>query len=139
MPAQHSAGAIIFRREGKRVFYLLLNYHPGYWGLAKGAIEKGETVTETAKREIQEETGLTDIEFLDGFKVNEKYFFTDKGEKIFKTVTFLLAETKTEAVKISWEHIGYVWLPFEEAEQRLTYPKEKEFMKQANEFILSQK
>lgn len=135
MPVQHSSGAIIFRKEKGKVYYLLLNYRPEYWGLAKGAIKKGETIEETARREIQEETGLTDITFIEGFKVQEKYFFTSKGRKIFKTATFLLAQTKTKQIKLSWEHIGYTWLPYEQALERITYPSEKKFLQKAERFI----
>ncbi len=135
MPVQHSSGAIIFRKDKSKIHYLLLNYHPEYWGLAKGAIEPGETVEDTARREIQEETGLTDITFIEGFKVEESYFFTSKGQRVFKIVTFLLAQTMTEQIKLSWEHIGYAWLPYEEALERITYPSEKKFLQKAHRFI----
>ncbi len=135
MPVQHSSGAIIFRKDQGKVFYLLLNYHPEYWGLAKGAAEKGETIEDTARREIQEETGLVDITFIEGFKVEESYFFTSQGQRVFKMVTFLLARTKTEEIKISWEHIGYAWLPYKEALEKITYPSEKKFLQKAHRFI----
>jgi bis(5'-nucleosidyl)-tetraphosphatase len=104
MPVEHSAGAIVFRREKRRLLYLLLHYEEGHWGSAKGHIEKGETIEETARREIREESGLTDLRFCPGFKETNKYFFAAGGQRIFKTVVFLLAETRTEKVTLSFEH-----------------------------------
>jgi bis(5'-nucleosidyl)-tetraphosphatase len=135
MTSLHSAGAVIFRREEGMVYYLLLQYSLSYWGLAKGGIEKGEKVEETAAREIQEETGLSDIHFVDGFKVDIGYFFKREGQKIFKDVSFLLAETCRKDVKISFEHIGYIWLPFKEAVEKVTFQNEKKLLQLANDFV----
>ncbi len=135
MPAQHSAGAIIFRREEGTPYYLLLQYSPTYWGLAKGGIEKDEKIEETAAREIQEETGLTDIHFAGDFKVEIEYFFHREGQRIYKTVTFLLAETHEKEVKISFEHIGYIWLPYAEAVEKVSFENEKKLLQKAREHI----
>ena len=139
MPFEKSAGAVIFRKENKKIYYLLLHYQAGHWDFPKGIIEKGEKIEETAKREIREETGIEDIKFVEGFKNWIKYFFRVKGKNIFKIVTFLLAETKEKKVKISWEHIGYKWLPYEEALSQLTFKNAKEILKKANYFLKTQK
>ena len=81
MPAEHSAGAIVFRNEKSENFYLLLEYRPDYWGFSKGNIEKGEAVEETARREIREETGLTDIQFIEGFKVQRTIYLHQARSK----------------------------------------------------------
>ena len=52
MPYEHSAGAVIFRKENERPLYLLLHYEAGHWGCAKGHVENSETIEETARREI---------------------------------------------------------------------------------------
>lgn len=135
MPVQHSAGAIIYRKESGQIFYLLLHYEEGHWGSAKGHIEKMETIEETARREIREETGLKDIRFINEFKELNQYFFHTREGKVFKTVTFLLAETGTKEVKLSCEHIGFAWLPFEEAMKKITYKNEKQLLQKARDFI----
>jgi len=151
MPREKSAGGIIFRKEAGNVYYLLLHYTPsekgkhGHWGFAKGHVEEGENDEQTARREIAEETGITDLKIIAGFKEQEKYFFRQvyglKGEArkkapwIFKLVIFFLAETKTQVVKISDEHIGYVWLPYQEARKKISFKNSKELLTKANNFI----
>ncbi len=135
MPIEKSAGAVIFSRTDKKIDYLLLYYQAGHWDFPKGNIEKGEKLEETVKREVKEETGIKDIKFAPGFKESIKYFYKLKGKNIFKIVTFFLAETKTKKVKISWEHIGYQWLPYEEAFEQLTFKNAKEILKKANDFL----
>jgi len=137
MLTEHSAGAIIFRKDRGKIWYLLLEYRPDYWGLSKGNIEKGETVEVTARREVQEETGLTDLELVRDFKEKAQYIYSRQGEKVFKTVTFLLAKTETKDIKISWEHAGFVWLPYEKAIEKITYPSDKKLLQQAQEFLVS--
>lgn len=142
MPIEKSAGAIIFRKEKNKIYYLLLHY-PGvshraekdYWDFPKGHIEKGEREIETVRREVFEETGLKDIEFIEGFKEGIKYFFKFRGKNILKFVTFYLAETKIKDVKISFEHLGYKWLSFEEAIKKLTFKNAKEILRKANNFL----
>ena len=141
MPVERSAGAVIFRRENNKIYYLLLHYPSNakapkeYWDFPKGHIEKRENLEETAKREVEEETGLKDLELIEGFKEWVKYFFKFEGKNILKFVTFYLGETKTKDVKISGEHIGFEWLPYEKAIEQLTFKNAKEILKKANNFL----
>ena len=142
MTVEKSAGAIIFRKEGEKPLFLLLNYPPAsrkqkeYWDLPKGHIEKGEKPEDTVKREIEEETGLKDVEFFEGFKETIKYFFKRESENILKFVTFYLLETKTKEVKISFEHLGFEWLPYEKALVKLTFKNAKEVLRKANNQLI---
>ncbi len=140
MLIEKSAGAIIFRKN-KQIKYLLLHYPSSarsakaYWDFPKGHIEKGEKELDTVKREVEEETGLKDLEFMMGFKERIKYFFKLKGKTIFKIVTFYLAKTKTKKIKISGEHMGYQWLSFEEALEQIAFKNSKELLMKANQFL----
>ena len=161
MPVEKSAGAIIFRRENDKIYYLSLHYPPSsrkrdsvgkergkpssaakapkeYWDLPKGHIKKGEKEIETVRREVEEETGLKDIEFVDDFKEWIKYFFKFRGKNILKFVTFYLAETKEKDIKVSFEHLGFEWLSYEKAIEKLTFQNAKKILKKANE-LLSEK
>ena len=141
MPVEHSAGAIIFRKEEGKNFYLLLHYPSSskakkdYWDLPKGHPKKGERESEVIKREVEEETGLKDIKFIEGFKEEIKYFFKFQGQTIFKTVIFYLAETYTKEIRISEEHIGFQWLTFKEAKEQLTFKNAREIIQKADDFL----
>jgi 8-oxo-dGTP pyrophosphatase MutT (NUDIX family) len=135
MPVEKSAGAVVFRRENNKIKYLLIQYAWGHWEFPRGLIEKGETLEETAKREIKEEVGIEDIKFIPGFKEWFKFFFKLKGKNIMKIATFLLAETKTEEIKLSFEHKDFAWLEYDEALEKLTFENSKEVLKKANDFL----
>jgi len=133
---ERSAGAIIFREEGGKELFLLLQYQKGYWDLVKGNIEKDEAPKETMIREVKEETGITDLRIIVGFQEKINWFYRDKnGNTIYKEVIYFLAETHQKDVKISWEHIGFIWLDFENAHQKLTYKNAKDLLKKANDFL----
>lgn len=141
MPLEKSAGAVIFRQDNNKIYYLLLHYpsesrtQKNYWDLPKGHIEKGEKEIETVKREVREETGIKDLKFVEGFKEWIKYFFKAKGKTVFKIVTFYLVQAKEKEIKISFEHIGYEWLPYDQAIERLTFDNAKEILERADKFL----
>lgn len=149
MPKEKSAGAVVFRKEGDKIYYLLLHYQSGHWEFPKGHVEEGETEEKTVKREVAEETGIKDLKILPGFKQYIRYFFRRsyglKGEArrmapfVSKFVIFYLAETKTKDIKISFEHQGYKWLPYEEALKQLTFKNAKEILEKADEFLNSKR
>ena len=98
MIEETSAGMVLFRKEDSKILFLLLHYPSGHWDFVKGKIEEGESTHETAIREAKEETGITDITFLENFEEWIKYDFQYQGELVHKKVVFFLAETKTKEV-----------------------------------------
>ena len=64
MKHEKSAGAVVFRKE-KEPLYLLLHYEAKHWDFPKGHVEENESDNETVKREVEEETGIKDIEIID--------------------------------------------------------------------------
>ncbi len=136
MRKEKSAGAIVFRKEGGEIKYLVLMRNPKYWDLPKGNIEEGEKEEETVKREVSEETGINDIKIIPNFKESEHYFYRLEGELVSKDVIFFLAETQTENVKISKEHEGYEWFTFDDAVKKV---KSKEMLRKANHFLRTSK
>lgn len=141
MLSEKSAGAVIFRKEGGDIYYLLLHYAgsrpgaKGYWDFPKGHLEGKETEEQAAQRETKEETGIKNIAFIQGFKKSIKYFFRAEGKIIFKKVVFFLAETQKKEIKISEEHIGYKWLPFKEAFSSIKFANAKNILTEANDFL----
>ena len=137
MIKERSAGAVIFYAREREPEYLLLHYTAGHWDFPKGNIEPGESELETVRREVEEETGIRDIELVYGFKKLIRYYYRKGKELVSKEVVFYLAESKTKDVRISWEHTGYVWLGYEDAVNRLTYKSAKEVLRDAHEAVKS--
>lgn len=132
-------------KSGDETFYLLLDYTKKYSDFPKGHIEAGESEQSTVIREVREETGITDLTIINGFREVIKYFFKatyglSEAEKkkapwVFKSVVFYLAETKTKEIKISSEHIGYRWLKFNDALRLLKHKNAKEILTKAHKFL----
>ena len=139
MPTEKSAGVVIFKKDKGNIYYLVLHYEIGHWDFVKGKIEINEELRQTITRESKEETGIDDIRFIGEFKEKIEYFFKKQGKTIFKTVIFFLAETKTKEIKLSYEHVGFKWLSYDEAIEQLTFENAKEVLKKANDFIISNK
>jgi 8-oxo-dGTP pyrophosphatase MutT (NUDIX family) len=131
MIEETSAGIVLFRKEGSKILFLLLHYPSGHWDFVKGKIEKGESTHETAIREAKEETGITDITFLENFEEWIKYDFQYQGELIHKKVVFFLAETKTEEVMISHEHLDYTWMDYNTTMEKTTFDNAKTVLTKA--------
>jgi len=138
MKNEHSAGAVVFRQD-KEIMYLLLHYESKHWDFPKGNIEENEAEQDTVKREIEEETGIKDVKIINGFKEKIQYFFKFETQVIDKTVVFYVAETETEHIKLSFEHIDSIWLAYDDALDKLTFKNAKEILKKANKFIIKHK
>ncbi|MBI2659078.1 NUDIX domain-containing protein [Candidatus Woesearchaeota archaeon] len=135
MPKEKSCGTIVFIRQKEGIKYLLLHYEAGHWDFPKGHMERNEKEEMTASREIREETGIEDIELADGFREIIAYFYKRNNETIHKEVVFFLAKSATDEVTISKEHIGYAWMGYEHALNKLTYNNAKELLRKADEFL----
>ncbi|GIU71641.1 MAG: diadenosine 5'5'''-P1,P4-tetraphosphate pyrophosphohydrolase [Candidatus Nitrosocaldaceae archaeon] len=131
---ERSAGAVLFREDDIRL-YLLLHYQARHWDFPKGNIEEGEEELDTVRREVKEETGIDDIIIIDGFKRVSEYYYKRAGKLVHKQVVFYLAKTNQKEVRLSYEHIGYEWLPYKEAYDRLTFKNSKRILADAEEFL----
>ena len=98
-------------------------------------MEKDETTHETAIRETKEETVITDIVFTENFEEWIEYNFKYQGKLIQKKVVFFLAETKTKEIKISHEHIGYIWTDYNASMEKTTFDNAKTILTKAEKLI----
>ena len=112
-----STGVIVARHEGDSWRYLLLRVY-SYWDFPKGIVEPSEDPLETAKREVREETGITDLNFPWGEPFKETSPYYSGGKKIAR---YYIAETPESAVTFSVnpelgkpEHHEYRWLSCDE-------------------------
>ena len=134
---EKSCGAVVFRRNGETE-YLLLQYKPDHWDYVKAQVERTESEEETAIRELEEETGITDARFVEGFKEEINYFYRRQGRTVHKKVIFFLIQTKESNVKLSYEHLGYEWLNYEKALEKLTFTSAKNVLAKAHQFLRKQ-
>ena len=134
MKEEVSAGIILFNEFDERKF-LLLNYPSKHWDFVKGKMEKGEETHETAIRETKEETGITDIIFVENFEEWINYNFKHQGELVQKKVVFFLAETKTKEIEISHEHSGYTWMDYNSAMEKTTFDNAKTVLTKAQKLL----
>ena len=75
MQLERSAGVLLFRDDDAGVRrYLLLDYG-SHWDYPKGHVEPGEDDVTAARRELMEETGITQADFVDGFTREMTYVF----------------------------------------------------------------
>lgn len=136
MQTETSAGIIVYRKTNEGLKFLVL-YHGGrYWNFPKGKLE-GESNFKAAIREVEEETGLSkkDLKFSDWFRVQDRFTFTKDREKIFKVVSYYLAETSNPKIQISKEHQGYGWFLYEDAVRILIHPNLRRNLKRAYDAI----
>ena len=131
---EKSCGAVVFIK-GDLTNYLLLNYAAGHWDFVKGNVEPNEKEKETVVRELKEETSITDAKFIDGFREAITYFYRRQGSKVHKEVVFYLMETNTNKVELSFEHVGYIWLDYQHAMEKLTFKNAKDTLQKAQDFL----
>ncbi|MBR3627503.1 MAG: NUDIX domain-containing protein [Elusimicrobia bacterium] len=137
-----SVGAFIYKIENNEILFLLIySRRNKEWGFPKGHIEPNETELETAKREIKEETGITDLNFVKDFCCCDTYkikgtLSTTKNRIIDKNVIYYLASTKEDFKgSVDDEIEKGVWLKFNQATEYLKYDNQKKLLEQAYIYI----
>lgn len=132
MKQEKSCGAVIFREENTRRYYLILKSTQGHTTLCKGHVENNETEHETAAREIREETGLT-VDFLDGFREVITY---SPFASCTKDVVFFLARVSGGALACQPEEVADArFLPFDAALASLTHASDRDVLEKADAFL----
>jgi 8-oxo-dGTP pyrophosphatase MutT (NUDIX family) len=104
------------------------------WTLPKGTPNAGETLEQTALREVGEETGL-EVRITDALDSIE-YWFVQRGTRIHKTVHYFLMEpTGGDLDRHDHEFDQVRWVPFAEAPQLLTFETERALVAKAAEIV----
>lgn len=134
---EKSCGVIVYRTDRRKREFLLLHYPGGHWDFPKGHVEKSDLSEQaTALRELEEETGLFEIMFTEGYR-EPMYYEFNRGlkERVKKVVVYFLAETQQVEVRISFEHKNFEWLPYEKALIKLTYENARELLRKAERHL----
>ncbi len=134
---QHSAGGLVIKKRGSRPQVCLVSKKEGrVWAFPKGRVNPGETLDQTAIREILEETGHR-AEVVEKLDTIEYYFFLKENSTFYhKTVTFFLMRLveenaqprDQEAHSVGWYDIGV-------AKKKLSYLNEKNILATAEGLI----
>lgn len=102
-----AAGGIVKNEEGK----ILLQYRRGKWDLPKGKLDEDETIEECAVREVEEETGLRNIQLGELIGLTN-HNYTERGENIDKETHWfemkvwgnqkLIPQTDEDILELRW-------------------------------------
>ena len=131
LPVVQAAGGLVYNDKREILFI----YRNSKWDLPKGGLEKGETVEEAAKREVEEETGVKDLE-IRGF-IAKTYHVFKRNDQFKLKITYwyeMYTESKVELVPQAKEGIKKAkWKNFEKSQKalqssyenvKLLFPKE---------------
>ena len=128
-----SSGGVVYRKmDGRLEVVLCGRDNPIRWSLAKGTPDPGETLEQTALREVQEETGLETI--IEEHIKSIDYWFSDKDGDVryHKTVYFYLMSPIGGHTGLHDPEFDVVqWFLYDEALNSLTYANEAEVLRQA--------
>ena len=136
---EKSVGAIIYYIDENDQYQFLVQQHVNgkHWAYAKGHVEGDENEEETALREIEEETAITAIQLDTNFRESTCYMPTEDTEK---EVVYFLAKTNEQAAKArkrqTIEVIDIVFLPYDQAVERVSYPNDKTILKKAYHYLM---
>lgn len=119
---------VVVHTEDLQVLLLERADHPGYWQSVTGSQDSGETLHQTAIREIAEETGLnaadyvlTDWQRQNRYEIFEEWRWRYGPDVYFNTEhVFGLCLPTVMPVSISArEHLNAIWLPWQQAAEKV--------------------
>ena len=138
--SEASAGGVVYRpaheSEGYEIALAARRTRRGElaWGLAKGAIEPGESVQEAAVREVREETGLEATIEADLGEI--RYFYVWDGVRVRKRVRFfLMRAVGGDVADHDAEMEDVRWFALRSAIKRAAYRGEREVIGRAAEHL----
>jgi 8-oxo-dGTP pyrophosphatase MutT (NUDIX family) len=137
MKRQFSAGGIIYKQPN---LWLVRKpkANPGFngslgWSLPKGLVDQGELTEEAALREVREEAGV-EAEIVKKLPELKIFFTNNKGEKIFKIITYFVMRWKRDLPEGFGDETERVeWLGKDEAGHLLEFDNEKKLLQAAAE------
>jgi 8-oxo-dGTP diphosphatase len=134
---QTSAGGVVYRRSGGETEVALISVgEQGRWQLPKGLVGRGETPSEAALREVEEETGLA-CEVVAELERVEYWYFSKGGARrvrFHKFVHFYLMRYVSGDVSGHDDEVNEArWVEIEEAEGMLAFKGERKALAEARE------
>lgn len=123
-----SAGGIVLNAKGQ---VLVVNQNGNSWSLPKGHIDAGEDAITAAKREIYEESGVSQVTFIKNLGTYSRYKIgidANEDQSEWKTMHMFLFTTKEKTLKpIDPDNPEARWVEKDKVAELLTHPKDREF------------
>ena len=134
MNFERSCGAVVYRRShGNTEILLIKHLRSGCWSFPKGHIEEGETETQTAVREIKEETNI-DIS-IDDPSFRETVVFSPRRDTRKEVVYFIGRAVSMDAVPQEDEISDIRWVEIGAAPSKLTYDNDRLIVNKARAYL----
>lgn len=131
-----SFGIVPIRRKDSRLLYLMIQHHAGHWAFPKGHAQNGETDIEAARRELREETGISDVTLLPELSLQETYFFKRNQQTVTKTVRYFAGLVKDCPILIQAAEIrDYQWVDYDRAMELITFSESRRILTETHRFV----
>jgi dATP pyrophosphohydrolase len=133
---------VVIHSPDRRVLLIERADHPGWWQSVTGSQEPGESLVETAIREVAEETGLdarqhelTDWGYSNVYEIYDCYRHRYPAGTTHNTEhVFGLAVPEPMPVRLAAdEHLAWRWLPWREAAEQCFSPSNAEAIRRLGE------
>ncbi len=130
---EKSCGAVVYTKVGEEIRYVIVKNLEGICGFPKGHVEKNETETETALREVLEETGLH-VELVAGFRTEDSHLLPNTD--ITKDIVYFLGYYEGQELNYQKEELsGIELLSYGEAMPMFRFESSKRILTEAHEFL----
>lgn len=131
MKVNKSAGGVVLNNG----MIVVVSQHGDSWSFPKGYIDPGEDALTAAKREIREESGITDLRLIKKLGTYERFRIGKNGkgqdQSELKSITIFLFKAFQRKLKPEDpDNPEARWVSPSEAVNLLTHPKDKEFLQQ---------
>ncbi len=118
---EHGCVLVVAKKNGKTELFS--------WSIPKGAVRNGEELEEAARREIEEESGVTRLKFVRLLGTYERNAYSNPKER--KCITVFHFRTSERSFEPQDpQHPVSVWVQPSQVAALLSHPKDKEFFKQ---------
>ena len=130
MTREFSAGGVVVRRMEGRPFVVVVRVRDAILALPKGHPNGDESAAAAARREVREETGV-EAELVE--KLGDiRYWYARGGRRVMKIVSFFLFRYRSgDVADHDHEVEEALWIPLEEAPERLAYQGERQMAESA--------